>query len=60
MGRAVILVLDSFGIGSTDDAVRFGDAGADTLGGIARERAASSSGTNRAQRRRHAARPTMA
>ena len=44
MGRAVILVLDSFGIGSTDDAVRFGDAGADTLGGIARERAASSSG----------------
>ena len=28
MGRAVILVMDSFGIGATADAVRFGDAGA--------------------------------
>jgi len=44
MRRAIILVLDSFGIGSTDDAVRFGDAGADTLGSIARERAASAAG----------------
>jgi phosphopentomutase len=35
MKRAVILVLDSFGIGAADDAARFGDAGADTLGHIA-------------------------
>ncbi len=44
MGRAVILVMDSFGIGATDDAERFGDAGADTLGSIARERAGSDKG----------------
>ncbi|MDJ0910941.1 MAG: phosphopentomutase [Woeseiaceae bacterium] len=44
MGRAVILVMDSFGIGATDDADRFGDVGADTLGSIARERAASDKG----------------
>lgn len=36
MRRAIILVLDSFGIGATDDAERYGDAGADTLGSIAR------------------------
>jgi len=41
MGRAIILVLDSFGIGATADAERFGDAGSDTFGHIARERAAS-------------------
>jgi phosphopentomutase len=40
MGRAIILVLDSFGIGATADAERFGDAGSDTFGHIARERAA--------------------
>jgi len=39
--RAVILVMDSFGIGATDDAGRFGDAGANTLGNIARVRAAA-------------------
>jgi phosphopentomutase len=33
--------MDSFGIGATDDAVRFGDAGANTLGNIARVRAAA-------------------
>jgi phosphopentomutase len=44
MGRAIILVMDSFGIGATADADRFGDAGADTLGSIARERAASADG----------------
>jgi phosphopentomutase len=32
-------MMDSFGIGATDDAARFGDAGANTLGSIARERA---------------------
>ena len=44
MGRAVILVLDSFGIGATDDAERFGDVGANTFGNIARARAASAAG----------------
>lgn len=33
--RAIILVLDSFGIGATADAAQFGDTGADTLGHIA-------------------------
>ena len=40
MGRAIILVLDSFGIGATADADRFGDTGSDTFGHIARQRAA--------------------
>lgn len=31
MKRAFIMVLDSFGIGATEDADRFGDVGADTL-----------------------------
>lgn len=44
MGRAIILVLDSFGIGATDDADRFGDVGANTLGSIARVRAAGAAG----------------
>ncbi|MDZ7769186.1 MAG: phosphopentomutase [Woeseiaceae bacterium] len=38
MGRAVILVLDSFGIGATGDAGQFGDVGANTLGSIAKHR----------------------
>lgn len=40
MSRAFILVLDSLGIGSSLDADRFGDAGADTLGHIAESCAA--------------------
>jgi phosphopentomutase len=44
MGRAIIAVLDSFGIGATADADRFGDEGADTFGHIAAERAASAAG----------------
>ena len=36
--------MDSFGIGATDDADRFGDVGANTFGSIARERAASAQG----------------
>jgi phosphopentomutase len=44
MARAIILVLDSFGIGATADADRFGDAGSDTFGHIAAERAASAKG----------------
>lgn len=39
MTRAAILVLDSFGIGATADAGRFGDNGANTLGHIADYRA---------------------
>lgn len=34
MSRTIILLLDSFGIGFADDAVSFGDQGADTLGHI--------------------------
>jgi phosphopentomutase len=37
--RGVILVLDSFGIGATPDAARFGDEGSNTLGHIAERRA---------------------
>ena len=33
--RAIIAVLDSFGVGSTPDAVRFGDAGSNTFGHVA-------------------------
>ncbi|MFM0741767.1 phosphopentomutase [Paraburkholderia xenovorans] len=35
MARAVVIVLDSFGLGATPDAADFGDVGADTLGHIA-------------------------
>lgn len=35
MSRAIVLVLDSFGIGAAPDAAAFGDEGADTLGHIA-------------------------
>jgi phosphopentomutase len=41
MTRAIILVLDSFGIGATADAESFGDVGADTFGHIAEARAAA-------------------
>ena len=34
MARVIVLLLDSFGIGYADDAAKFGDAGADTLGHI--------------------------
>ena len=34
MARAFVLVMDSFGIGATPDAERFGDVGADTWGHI--------------------------
>ena len=36
MKRVFLIVLDSFGIGAAPDAADFGDAGADTLGSIAR------------------------
>jgi phosphopentomutase len=35
MTRAILIVLDSVGAGGAEDAARFGDAGADTLGHIA-------------------------
>jgi phosphopentomutase len=44
MGRAIIAVLDSFGIGATADAGKFGDEGADTFGHIAQFRAESEAG----------------
>ena len=43
MGRAIILVMDSFGVGATDDAEKFGDVGANTFGSIAAKRAESGS-----------------
>ncbi|WP_226101749.1 phosphopentomutase [Dickeya oryzae] len=47
MKRAFIMVLDSFGIGSTADARRFGDAGSDTLGHIAQACAQGKADTGR-------------
>ncbi len=35
MARAVVLVMDSFGVGATADAKKFGDVGANTFGHIA-------------------------
>lgn len=35
MARAIVLVLDSFGVGAAADADKFGDVGADTFGHIA-------------------------
>lgn len=35
MARALVVILDSFGLGATPDAGRFGDIGANTLGSIA-------------------------
>ena len=36
-GRAVIIVLDSVGIGGAPDALKYGDVGANTLGNIAKK-----------------------
>ncbi|KHT06671.1 phosphopentomutase [Pectobacterium brasiliense] len=47
MKRAYIMVLDSFGIGSSADAERFGDAGSDTLGHIAQACAAGTADKGR-------------
>ncbi|MCG8512147.1 MAG: phosphopentomutase [Rhodospirillales bacterium] len=40
MSRALVLMMDSFGIGAAEDAPLFGDTGSDTLGHIAAECAA--------------------
>ena len=37
MKKAIILVLDSLGLGSSDDASLYGDQGSDTLGHIIEE-----------------------
>ena len=37
MKKAIILVLDSLGLGSSDDASLYGDKGSDTLGHIIEE-----------------------
>ncbi|MFT7686946.1 MAG: phosphopentomutase [Candidatus Azotimanducaceae bacterium] len=47
MKRAIILVLDSFGIGASEDANDFGDLGANTLGHIAEECAEGRADINR-------------
>ncbi len=47
MKRAIILVLDSFGVGASNDADKFGDVGADTLGHIAARCAAGEANVNR-------------
>lgn len=44
MSRAIILMMDSFGVGATEDAPKFGDQGADTFGHIAGFCAASERG----------------
>lgn len=35
MARAIVVILDSFGLGATPDAVRYGDVGANTFGRVA-------------------------
>ncbi|WLD59483.1 phosphopentomutase [Salinispirillum sp. LH 10-3-1] len=47
MGRAIILMMDSFGVGHTADAEKFGDVGANTLGSIARVCAAGDADVGR-------------
>ena len=37
MTRAIVLMMDSLGIGASTDAHRFGDEGADTFGNIAKQ-----------------------
>ena len=44
MGRVIILMMDSLGIGASADADRFGDAGSNTLGSIAKFRASNGDG----------------
>jgi phosphopentomutase len=46
MNRAIILVLDSLGIGASDDAYMYGDEGSDTLGHIAEYCAAGKADNN--------------
>lgn len=47
MARAIVVVLDSFGIGAAADADKFGDEGADTFGHIAAAAAKGNADKNR-------------
>lgn len=47
MKRAIILVMDSFGIGASADAAKFGDEGANTFGHIAQACAEGKANVNR-------------
>jgi len=47
MKRVTIMMLDSLGIGASDDAADFGDVGANTLGSIAKACAAGTANINR-------------
>lgn len=47
MKRAIILIMDSFGIGETEDAESFGDCGANTFGHIAEHCARGLAGDSR-------------
>ena len=49
MKRAIILVLDSLGVGASADAVNYGDAGADTFGHIVEACAAGKADSNQRQ-----------
>jgi phosphopentomutase len=48
VGRAIVVVLDSLGIGAAPDAQAYGDAEADTLGHIIEARAAGAAGADHA------------
>lgn len=58
MPRAILCVLDSFGIGGAKDAEAFGDAGSDTLGHIA-EACANGSGDREGLRKGPLSMPNM-
>lgn len=58
MPRAILCVLDSFGIGGAADAAAFGDAGSDTLGHIA-ERCANGQGDREGLRKGPLSVPNM-
>jgi len=49
MKRVIILVMDSFGLGATDDADKYGDVGANTLGHIAESCAKSEANNQQRQ-----------
>lgn len=49
MKRAIILVMDSLGLGATDDADKYGDVGANTLGHIAEACARGEADTTKRQ-----------
>ncbi len=48
MKRVTIMILDSLGIGASDDAIDFGDVGANTFGAIAKACVNGEANINRA------------